>query len=223
MSLAILIPMLGRPHTVAPLLESIRETVPDARVLFLITDGDADVAGAIYAASGSDRLVFNEPFPPRARGDYAAKINAGIAATTEEHIFTGACDLRFQPGWYEAAVAKLADGIGLVGTNDLSPRGDTLPGVKAATHFLATRKYCERGTIDGQPGLFFEGYVHEWCDTEAIETAAYRNAYAYAEDSVVEHLHPAWSKAEWDPMYRRMGERIRQSRPLFERRRRLWS
>ena len=218
MSLVILVPMLGRPHTVAPLLASIRDATPDAQVLFALTPDDDAVIQAVVEAVGNDvgpsdfYGVDREP-----RGDYARKINVGIRHTTEDHIFTGACDLKFRPGWYEAAVARLTEGIGVVGTNDLSPRA-------AATHFLVTRSYVEQfGTID-EPGKFFhEGYPHEWVDDEAIGTAQYRKAYAYADDSIVEHMHPAWGKADWDDTYRRMGQRMRDGQTLFNRRRSLWT
>ena len=104
-----------------------------------------------------------------------------------------------------------------------SPGGGFHPRA-AATHFLVTRSYVEQfGTID-EPGKFFhEGYPHEWVDDEAIGTAQYRKAYAYADDSIVEHMHPAWGKADWDDTYRRMGQRMRDGQTLFNRRRSLWT
>src|SRR5688572_1162814 len=98
--------MLGRPVAVAPLLESIvAATPPPFRVLFLCTPGDTAVPAV--TAAGADLLEVN--FQP---GDYARKINAGIAATTEPYIFTGASDLVFHAGWIEAALAKVDEGAG---------------------------------------------------------------------------------------------------------------
>lgn len=216
MSLVILVPMLGRAYHVAPLLASIRETTPDARVLFLTTRGDVEVVATLQEMSEEQYRL-----PIQERGDYAIKINTGIAVTSEDHIFTGASDLRFHPGWYEAAVAKLRPGIGVVGTNDLGNRG-TANG-RHATHMLVTREYVENfGTID-EPGKFFhEGYVHECVDNEAVETAQVRGAYAHAADSYVEHLHPLWGKADWDEMYRQTSDRIAAGQRLFMERRRMW-
>jgi hypothetical protein len=211
-SLVILVPMLGRPHHVAPLLESIRATC-DARVLFLLTPGDDDVAVAV---EGEEHLTVEW-----APGDFARKTNLGIAATTEEHIFTGASDLRFHEGWYEAACAKLRPGIGVVGTNDLGNRRTAVG--RHATHMLVTRTYVqEQGTID-EPGKFFhEGYPHELVDDEAVATARARGAYAHANDSIVEHLHPLWGKGEWDETYAAIPDRIREGHRLFTERRKLW-
>lgn len=214
MSLAILVPMLGRPHRVAPLLASIRATC-DARVLFLLTPGDDEVVAAV----GNEEHLFVDREPA---GDYARKINRGIAATTEDHIFTGADDLKFWAHWYTHAIRALRPGIGVVGTNDRCNRR-TARG-EHATHMLVTRSYVEQfGTID-EPGKFYhEGYPHELCDDEAVGTARYRGAFVSVRDSVVEHLHPMNRKAPMDPMYAAQGDRIEAGRPLYQERRRMWT
>jgi hypothetical protein len=213
--LAILVPMLGRPHRVAPLLESIRETTPGARVLFLVTTGDQPV---IDALDGADRVEL----PPRQRGDYAVKINAGYRHTTEPLLFLAADDLRFHPGWFELAAAKLTPGIGVVGTNDLCNRR-TMRG-EHSTHSLVTREYVDRfGTIDEPGKVLHEGYVHEFVDDELVGTARKRRAYAHASKAIVEHLHPMNGQAPMDRLYRRQGMRMRASRDLYQRRRMLWT
>lgn len=216
MSLVIVVPMLGRPHTVAPLLDSIHKTTPNARVLFMLTPGDDEVLAEVEARDEERSFVEWAP------GDWARKINQGIALTAEEHIFTGACDLRFHQGWYEAALRKLGPGIGLVGTNDRC-NARTMRG-EHATHMLATRSYVEQsGTIDEPGKLFHEGYPHELCDDEAVETAKFRGAWAHARDSIVEHLHPMNRKAPMDDLYAQQGERILAGRPLYRERRKLWT
>lgn len=212
----VLVPMLTRPHRVAPLLESIRAT-SDARVLFICSPGDIAVHEAIDAAS-AERIEVDGPHP----GDYARKINAGYRHTTEKHLMLGADDLLFHPGWYEAAVAQLTDGIGVVGTNDLgSPR--VIAG-EHATHSLVTRDYCDRfGTIDGPGAVLCEVYPHEFVDDEFVETAKHRNAWAFAFDSHVEHLHPNWGKAPSDRMYEQQRTRMRAGRRMYNDRKRLWA
>lgn len=215
--LVILVPMLGRPHRVAPLLESIDATVPGARVLFLLSPHDHNVRRAVEAA-GRELLAV----PHAERGDYARKINTGYRATAEPLIFTGADDLRFHPGWYEAAVAKLTPGVGVVGTNDLgSPR--VIAG-EHATHLLVAREYADKfGTIDQPGAIFHEGYWHEWVDDELVATAKYRGAWAMATDSHVEHLHPCWGKGKPDGLYAQQRRRMNHGRPLFQQRSRLWT
>lgn len=212
----ILVPMLTRAHRVVPLLQSIWATC-GARVLFLTTPEDTAVRQEIERIGALQLAV-----PWESVGDYARKINTGFRHTHEPLIFTGADDLRFHPGWLQAARDKLTDGIGVVGTNDLgNPRvmdGDH------ATHFLITRRYIlNHGTIDEPGKVFHEAYAHEFVDDEMVGTARFRGAWAHAGLSYVEHLHPNWGKAASDPLYELQRSRMRLSQRLFQRRRALWT
>lgn len=209
--LCILVPMLGRPHTVEPLLDSIHEATPTARVLFLVSPEDYEVHDAI---GDHERLTI--PWRP---GDYQRKINEGYRHTAEPLLFTGACDIRFHPGWFEACLARLSGQIGVVGTNDLCNSRTRL---RHSTHSLVTRDYADRGTIDEPRTIYHEGYPHELCDDELVETAKRRGAYAHARDAHVEHLHPMNGGAPMDELYAQQAERILAGRALFRERRRLW-
>ena len=209
--LVILVPVLRRPQNVRPLLESIRGTTPGARVLFICNPGDDAEIEAIEAEDAELVVV---------DGNYAKKINEGVRQTTEPLIFQGADDLRFHPGWLEAAKARLAEGIGVVGTNDLASKR-AMAGTHA-THSLLTREYARRGTIDDPSKVLHERYPHEFVDDEFIETAKKRNAFVSAHDSVVEHLHPYAGKAAIDELYAKTGRRMLVGRIIFWWRRRLW-
>lgn len=215
--MVILVPMLGRAHTVAPLLESIDASTPGVRVLFLVTPGDTGVHAAIDSA-GRERLEV--PWHPH--GDYARKINTGYRATTEPLIFLGACDLRFHPGWLQACRRQLTPGVGVVGTNDLgSPR---VQAGKHATHTLVVRAYADDpgATADQAGQVLHEGYVHEYVDDELVGVAQHRGVWAFAPDARVEHLHPDWGKAPRDALYNQQRQRMRVSVNLFRYRSRLW-
>lgn len=179
---------------------------------------DDHTVHAAIDAEGADRVTVPGPGP----GDYARKINTGLRSSTEPLLFLGADDLLFHPGWLDAAKAKLAPGVGVVGTNDLgSPRviaGDH------ATHSLVTRDYADRfGTIDEPGKILHEGYPHEFVDDELVETAKHRGAWAFAADAHVEHLHPSWGKAAPDRMYGQQRRRMAAGRPIYNERRRLWT
>ena len=207
--------MLGRPHRVEPVLDSIRVATPLARVLFLTTPDDA-LTRRVVAGVGVEQLTV--PYQPF--GDYARKINAGYRHTTEPLLFLAADDLHFHPGWFERCVAHLADGIGVVGTNDLTnPR--TMSGAHS-THSLVTRWYADLGQLDGEPGILHEGYPHEFVDDELVATARHRHAWAHAVDAHVEHLHPMGGKAPMDELYAQQRGRMDRGRVIFHRRRRLW-
>lgn len=211
-----LVPMLGRAHTMPTVRGSLLDSTDRARIVWLVTHGDVDVlAGAL-----DDEQVVT--FPPRPRGDYAVKINLGAAATTEPLIFTGGCDLKFHPGWLDACQPHLNGGAGVVGTNDL---GNPLTATGAlSTHSLVARWYIDNhGTIDEPGKVLHDGYWHEYVDNELVATAKARGLYAHAADAIVEHLHPSWGKADTDPMYRQAHRRMTYGRRLFTRRRRLWT
>lgn len=218
MGVAILVPVLRRPHRVAPLLASIEAATPEPhRVLFIASPGDTDELAAVEGA-GADSVVLDEA---PGRGDYARKINAGYRASSEPLLFLAADDLRFHAGWLAAAMAQLGPGIGVVGTNDLG--NSRVMAGEHSTHSLVTRAYVEEfGTIDSA-GVLCERYEHNFCDDELVATAKTRQAWAFAADSIVEHLHPSWGKAERDEVYRRGQAHFHADRRLFARRARLWA
>lgn len=213
--LVILVPVLRRPHRVAPLLQSIRDTTPPpVRVVFICDPDDLEQQRAVPRDPGVDLQLLRPIYP---QGPYAAKINAGVRMTTQPLIFLGADDLHFRPGWLEAAQRQLDVGAQVVGVNDLIRRR----GLRRdhATHFLMTRDYAQQPTIDGQRGPLFEGY-HHWCvDDELIATARLRGVYAYARDSHVEHLHPDARKAPDDATYEHGRSEARRDRRRFAARR----
>lgn len=212
-SVAIIIPVLGRPQRVGPTIESVMVATPEPhRLLFVVNDDDTDELAALERA-GADVLVV-----PADRRSWACKINDGYRTTTEEWIFTGADDLDFHSGWFPRALAWASDTTAVIGTNDLwNPR--VMTGAHS-THSLVRRSYAdEQGTID-QPGLILhEGYPHQFADDELIQTAMARGVYVHAFDSIVRHLRPL--KPD-DATYRLGEQSHRTGKHLFLNRRRLW-
>ena len=186
----VIIPTLGRPHHIKPLLSSLYHSTDRARPLFICNRYDSRVISVIRREGGDILFVDTEPGAP---GDYAIKINAGYRNSNEPLIFLGATDLKFHVNWLENAEQYITDQIQVVGTNDLG-NPDVLRG-NHSTHSLLTRKYADDfGTIDESNKILCEEYVHEYVDNEFCETAKHRNAWAMAMDSIVEHMHPAFRK-----------------------------
>lgn len=213
----ILIPVLKRPHRVAPVVASIRDTTPPPyRILFLCTDEDTTQIAAVQQ-SNCDYLLCG----PRLPGDYARKINRGYRESTEPLLFLGADDLIFYPDWLPNAIHHLSNRIQVVGTNDLgNPR---VQAGRHSTHTLLTRAYADNhGTIDQKHRILHELYDHTFCDDEFVHTAIARGMFAHAHDSIVEHLHPNWGKGEMDEVYQIAEDSLRSGRQLFNSRRLLW-
>lgn len=214
MSLAVLVPVLQRPHHVEPLVRAFAgATTGPYRIVFLTDPGDDEERAAVASVADSYRVD-----EVCCGGSYAQKIREGVRATDEPLVFLGADDLEPERGWLEAARAKIREGAQVVGVNDLLRRNRN-----HATHFLMTREYAERPTIDGRPGPLFTGYAHWFCDDELIATAKKRGVYAYAEDSHVRHLHPMDGRTPDDETYRKGRAAARHDRRIFQRREVLWS
>lgn len=214
---AILVPVLRRPHRVAPLVDSIRRATDEwVRVFFICDAGDDEEITAVEGRVGRYDYLALDGSP-----NYAAKINVAARCVTEPLLFLGADDLHFHPGWLQAARAKMTDGIGVVGTNDLG-NARVIAG-DHSTHSLVARWYMEIGTIDEPGKLLHEGYPHEFVDDEFVETAKARGMYAHAGDSYVEHLHPLWGKAPTDELYDQHWPRMQAGKRIFRQRRPLWT
>jgi glycosyltransferase involved in cell wall biosynthesis len=214
----VLIPTLGRPHHIKPLLESLYESTDRARPLFICNRQDRYVIDAIE--KHDEEIVYMNT-KPGVRGDYARKINTGYRHSTEPLIFLGATDLLFRRGWLENAEKHLDDKIQVVGTNDLG-NVDVIAG-NHSTHSLLTRKYADYGTIDETRTILCEEYWHEWVDNEFCDTARYRNAFAMALDSIVEHVHPFFGKNQWDENYRNWRKRTIEGERIYNLRKPLWT
>lgn len=217
----VVIPVLGRPAAAAPVVASLLESVRvvPCRPLFVCSLGDADEILAVMETA-ADFLIREEPSGP---GDYAKKINLGYRRTIEPWIFTGADDLRFYPGWADRAIAHgEATGVGVVGTRDLG-NGLVTAG-KHSTHSLVRRSYADECGLADQPGaIYYEGYDHQYCDNELVQTAIARGCFSSCATSIVEHLHPIWRKAEDDATYARGQSGRLADLALYNERKELWS
>ncbi len=223
----ILIPVLNRPHRVAPLLGSIAAstTVPHT-VLFLTSPDDGAEVAAIVAAGARHLPV---PWAP-AGGDYARKINLGFAYTREvlaeednPFVFLGADDLEFRSGWDEQAIAELERaGAGVCGTQDganpLVRRG------AHSTHSLVRRAYIDEcgGTWHDGPGVVYhEGYAHMYVDNELCAVAKERGCWAFAHQSRVLHHHPIFDRSvPMDATYTKAMDNHEVDRALYQARQR---
>lgn len=216
--IAVLVPVLGRPKQCAEVFASVASaSVEPHRVLFLCSPDDFDATVACYE-TGAD--VITVPWDPGV-GDWARKINYGLELTTEAYVLCGATDLCFHAGWDIAALRVAGEGFGVVGTNDLG-NATVMRGLHS-THPLCARRYAQEwGTIDEQGKLLHEGYAHQWVDTELVETAKVRGQWAFARDSVVEHLHPFWKKGTMDATYEKALSTSHEDHRLFAQRRRIW-
>lgn len=213
-NVAILVPILNRPHRIIPLLESIEAATPQPHeVIFAASDAESiDVLDKIDA-----RYITDEGGD---EGSWPKRINRLYQETQAPYIFTGADDLNFRPGWFEAAVRTMMqfpNESGVVAVTDLMNN--------AGVHFLISRRYIQEfgASGDGPGTLMHEGYRHQYTDDECRAVAKHHGRWAISPDAVVEHLHVGAGKAPMDDTYR-IGEATgSQGRELFASRAHLWT
>jgi len=182
-STAILIPTLGRPDRVRPLLENVAATTRSpVSVCFVVERDDTETIAAVRATDA--RLIPNEG-PP----SYAACINTAYERTDEPYLFLGADDVVFCEGWLEAALRSMGrPGVGVVGTAD--PRW---PLPDHSSHSLVRRRYiAERSGCVDRRDIVLHPYHHGFTDHELVGVAKARGVYVYCEEARVEHHHPGW-------------------------------
>lgn len=228
-AVTVIIPVLNRPHRIIPVVMSIVMSAPDAKVL-LVPNREGNGVRGMYevledALELSDNVSWYSymDWHPEC-GNYAKKINWAVSQWVDtDWIFTGADDLYFHSGWWEATDFLRSDPtIGVVGTNDLGhPRVYAMH--ETSTHSLVRVSYIEEHGLIDEPGkVLHEGYVHEFVDDELVGTAKYRGAWAFAPEAHIEHMHPIWNKAPWDATYDDQGRRMNESRALYAERCKLW-
>lgn len=202
--LAVLVPVLGRPQNVQPLVESFLAGCPAGTELWFICSADdtaeieavrqLDIPGVDWMCGG---------------GTWPEKINVGTSRVAADWYLCAADDVRFTEGWWDATARLRADhAVGVIGTND-SATDQGNPRVAAGEHTchpLIRADYIrDHGTVD-HPGLAVHpGYHHWFVDDELVWTARSRGAWAYCQEAVIEHLHPYWGTADMDDTYR-LGE-----------------
>lgn len=223
---AILVPILGRPHLVEPLKRNVENVTPDPHLLFIPDVKDDESIEACYDCGAMFTLGGKT---------WAEKINwvTSQLGPRFRYIFCAADDVLFHDGWLDKVMAVMGthnggrvfieDAVRVVGTRDLLTAN--VEAGDHATHYMVDRRYIDKvgGVIDEGPGSFLPTvYRHNYTDSEFIETAKKRGVFAPS-TAVVEHLHPLAGKAMHDATYRIGDESKAADAAIFESRRHLWA
>jgi glycosyltransferase involved in cell wall biosynthesis len=182
----ILVPTYGRANSLWRVYRNIEATTLLAHnTWFIIEDTDTDSYDAVVDLGLRPLINRNKP-------NYSGAINTGYQTTDGQYLFCASDDLEFTNGWAPEAIEKFDGWVGVVGTMD-----GVNPYVNAgfhATHYMVERRYLNEygGVVDQGPYSFlYEGYGHNYCDTEFIGTAKARAKFRPCFTSVVRHKH--WS------------------------------
>lgn len=217
----IVIPSFGRPHKILEAVKNASKNTFTEHMIVVVVEKEELIEYSLAIGGASPVLVI----PNNRSRNYAGAINtaAQLDPIGRDYLFTAADDLNFHPGWDVNALAHMTDQVKVVGTNDLG-NIHVLNGYHA-THYLVAEEYLwsPGGVIDGDPGhVLFEGYDHNYTDTEFIGTAKARAVFCPGLDSVVEHIHPAFGKTPLDATYEKGNLHLRDDEVLYESRKHLW-
>jgi hypothetical protein len=211
-TVAVIVPVYGRPENAEPFMRSLRASTGLANVYPVCSDVEDKEAWQAVDAEvvWTDRLSFAE------------KVNDAYPETayfSEPWVFLVGDDVRFHPGWLDHALQVARQtGAKVVGTNDWgNPR--VISG-EHATHMLIARDYIDEvgASWDGPGIICHEGYRHWFVDDEIVLAAKERGVWAPALASVVEHLHPLWGKGKDDETYVRGQRYAARDQATFKRR-----
>ncbi len=209
--IAVLVPVMKRPANAEPFMRSLRASTGLAEAYAVYDENDEATRDA-WKAAGATVI-------PSTGSRFATKVNDGYRATHEPWMLLVGDDVRFRPGWYDAAAyAATATGCQVIGTNDLcNPR--VMRG-EHAVHMLVGRSYVdEHGASWDGPGIVaHEGYRHWFVDDEIVTLAKQRSSFVVALGSKVEHFHPIFGKAETDDVYKLGQHYAKADRTLYGKR-----
>lgn len=216
-SIVAIIPVLNRPKNVERLINSFKDNTPlDRAELLFVTGKDCKeeieeinkFTGSISIDIAPDNII-----------SWAKRINYGIKQSENKStwILCGADDIIFHPNWFEIAEQKSINFDGIIGTNDLGHPA-TIGGWHS-THPIVSREYIKNFGVIDEPGkLCHEGYFHNYVDAEIVHTAIKRGKWIHEPKCIIEHLHPAWNKANDDDVYKKGHEKVNLDRNLWSKR-----
>lgn len=227
----IIVPVLWRPASAAPFVQSLRRSVDLDRVALVAVASRFDRATAkAWQEAGADVLDIDDP------GTFARKVNLAYRSipdlgTPAPWMLLLGDDVRFEPGWLDAALAVADDtGAQVICTNDMGFHNDAQGG----THPLISRRYVDQlgASWDGPGIVCHEGYHHYYVDAEIMAAAKHRrltdwsngaddpadpqpSLFAAAPGAVIRHLHHCFGTAPVDATYQLGTDGLLIDRHLF--------
>lgn len=189
MSLAVIVPSRGRPQNVVDLVEAWAETrTADSRLFVFIDDDDETV----------DDYLTPEQLPswaqihrgPRRR--LGGTLNYAAPQLAMMHPIVGFMGDDHRPrtrGW-DTRIEMACTDLGVVYGNDLFQR-----------QALPTAVFMDSRIVARAGWFVLPGMVHLFMDNLWKRIGEELGTLTYLDDVVIEHVHPAAGKGEWDAGY----------------------
>lgn len=189
--LAILIPSRSRPQSIISLLEALGDTNTRSDVIVVIDDDDP------YKESYLDIEVTTMIVYRDGKG-MARPLNkaASFLAWEYRHFAFLGDDHRPRTFEWDRLFIEELDAIetGIVYGNDLFMK-EALPTAVAMTGDI----------VRALDGMVPKGMIHLYLDNFWLTLGRDLESISYMPDVIIEHLHPAAGKAEWDDQYKEVN------------------
>jgi hypothetical protein len=192
--LLVIIPTRGRPQAIPEIVQAWDDTGATADVLFAVDTDDPELAAykkhaAAYKADGRVRFTFGK------RRRLVGTLNAQAVKAAPKYRFLAFMgdDHRPRPAampWDARIRECLSGGPGIVYGNDLLQGEAMATAVAMTSDIVATLGVMVPDCL-----------VHLCADLVWVEWGRGMGRITYLDDMVIEHLHPAASKAEMDQVY----------------------
>ena len=213
MTLVVIIPSRGRPHSIADLAKAFNDTThQDTKIWITVDSDDPDLNKYRNAVA----LAANPRITVTAvkGGCMSAALNeAATAATNDPKVeaigFMGDDHRPRTPGWDTAYLATLRElGAGIVYGDD-GLQSEALP----------TQCAMSASIVRALGWMCPPVLKHLWIDNFWLDLGGAAGCLRYLPDVVVEHMHPYNGKAEMDDGYVRVNsaEMIDSDRTAYER------
>lgn len=190
--ISIIIPTRSRPNNVIRLIESLHNTanVDNLQIILRIDDDDVSY----------DDLQLSCDIVKKPRNKFLSDLwQEAVPEAKHDIVMACADDVIFRTkNWDQTIINIMKDPVNtlcFLWCNDLyqGPR-------------LATLPFVTRAWINAVGFLMPSGYARDWCDTHLHDIARKlrklgAEAMVYLKDVVIEHMHPAAGKSNYDETY----------------------
>lgn len=187
-NMAILVPSRNRPQNIEALIKSLDETETESDLLVIVDDDDKDLDG--YLSLGCDVFMVERQGKGMARPlNFVAR---HLQDKYRHFCFLGDDHRPRTKNWDTHFINSLDElGTGLVYGNDLF-QGERLPTAIAMTGNI----------VKALNGMVPPNMIHLYLDNFWLKLGQDLNSIKYEADIIIEHLHPAAGKADWDEGYK---------------------
>lgn len=199
MTLSVLCPTRGRPDAAWALHDTFEatRTNPHSRLVFVVDEDDPAMEDYYRPREGRE-LVIRRPLHG---GGMVNALNAAaldaIREWPHERVlgFVGD-DHRFRtPSWDVTFLEALSDRPGFVYGNDLFwPKGE-----------IPTQIFISTSIVKSLGWMGLPTCKHLYIDNAWMELGSATGSIRYYQNVIVEHMHPAGGKGEWDDQYRKVN------------------